>query len=66
MREFAKAYGLVRPKTSDDGENGRFRNPGKRKDDGTSHEVKASQSTARTVETETQPALWDDEEINPS
>ena len=58
VREYAKAYGLVRPKASGDGESdgeggrqgGSFRNTAK--------------PTAPAVEI--QPALWDDEEVSPS
>ena len=50
VREYAKAYGLVRPKASGGGEGGSFRNPAK--------------PAAPAVET--QPALWDDGELNPS
>jgi DNA repair photolyase len=66
VREFAKAYGLVRPKAVTDVEEtdgagdtnqepkpGSFRNTRK--------------PTARATETaETQPALWDDKDLNPS
>ena len=56
VREFATAYGLVRPKAVDpdpDQQTGSFRN--------------ARKTTARAAEpAETQPALWDDEDLNPS
>ena len=61
VREFAKAYGLVRPEAAADPadadqENGSFRNARK----------PTPQAADNAENAETQPALWDDKDLTPS
>ena len=54
VREFAKAYGLVRPKSDSESDS---------EQESTNFRV-MDKPAARAVET--QPALWDDDELSPS